>query len=376
MANTFVTLKTIARQALPRLIDNLVFPNLIYRDFSEDFHDVGDTVQVRKPAVFEAEEFNAESGVNYQDMNEEAVDAVLDHIATVDARASAIESAACIDDLNRAFVEPAAAALAEKINRDGLKLYADIPYVVGTAGVTPSQLSDLSDVRRMLNVNRAPLCGRVAVWDTEADAKLTQLAALVNAEKSGSVEALREGSLGRVYGVDHYMSQGICRHVCGLTAASAVKVNGAVTAGATSLSIDGTALTGKLVKGDVLIIGDRSFVVTEDSAAAASNAIANVKVYPALPDIADNADITVVGSHTANLAFHPMAFAYVTRPLANPDGQGVASYVTSYNGISLRVTKGYDQKYKRSTYSMDVLYGFKTVYPELAVRALGCCSRG
>ena len=45
--------------------------------------------------------------------------------------------------------------------------------------------------------------------------------------------------------------------------------------------------------------------------------------------------------------------------------------MTSFNGISLRVTKGYDQRYKRTTYSMDVLYGFKTVYPELAVRALG-----
>ena len=90
-----------------------------------------------------------------------------------------------------------------------------------------------------------------------------------------------------------------------------------------------------------------------------------------LPALADDAEVTVVGSHTANLAFHPMAFAYVTRPLANPDGQGVMSYVTSFNGISLRVTKGYDQQYKRSTYSMDVLYGFKTVYPELAVRALG-----
>ena len=371
MANTFVTLKTIARQALPRLIDNLVFPNLIYRDFSEDLHDVGDTVQVRKPAMFEAAEFDADAGVNWQDMNEQGVDAVLDHIATVDARASAIESAACIDDLNRAFVEPAAAALAEKINRDGLKLYADIPYAVGTAGVTPSQLSDLSDVRRMLNLNRAPLCGRVAVWDTEADARLTQLPAIVNAEKSGSVEALREGSLGRVYGVDHYMSQGVCRHVCGLTASTGVKVNGAVSAGATSLSIDGTALAGKLVKGDLLVIGGKQYVVVEDSAAAASNAIAGVKVYPALPQLADNTDVTVVGSHTANLAFHPMAFAYVTRPLANPDGQGVASYVTSYNGISLRVTKGYDQKYKRSIYSMDVLYGFKTVYPELAVRALG-----
>ena len=29
MANTFLTLKEIARQAMPRLIDNLVFPNLV-----------------------------------------------------------------------------------------------------------------------------------------------------------------------------------------------------------------------------------------------------------------------------------------------------------------------------------------------------------
>ena len=45
--------------------------------------------------------------------------------------------------------------------------------------------------------------------------------------------------------------------------------------------------------------------------------------------------------------------------------------LTSFNGISLRVTRGYDQKYKKSTYSMDVLYGYRTVYPELAVRILG-----
>ena len=223
MANTFVTLKTIARQALPVLIDNLVMPNLIHRDFSEEFHDVGDTVQVRKPVVFTAEDFDAEAGVNWQDMREEGVDVTLDHIATVDARASAIESATGIADLNRVFIEPAAAALAEKINRDGLKLYADVHSFVGSAGVTPAGLAELSDARRMLNMNRAPMSGRCAVWDTEADAKLAQLPAIVNAEKSGSVEALREGSLGRVYGMENYMSQGVCKHVSGLTAAEGVK---------------------------------------------------------------------------------------------------------------------------------------------------------
>ena len=371
MSNTLITLKTIARQTLPRLIDNLVFPNLVYRDYSDDFHSLGDTIRVRRPVILEAAEFDQESGVNYQDLNEDAVEVRLDHLATVDAAASAIETATGIDDLNRLFVEPAAAALAEKINRDGLALYADVAAVTGTAGVTPAALSDLADARKALNVNRVPTFGRVAVWDPEADAAFTQLPAIVNAEKSGSTAALRGGSIGRVFGMEHYMSQAVRTHATGVTAATAVKVNGAVSAGATQLSIDGTSLAGKLVKGDVMKIGGRSYVVTEDSASAASNAIANVKVFPALPALADNTDVTLVGSHTANLAFHPMAFAYVTRPLLNPDGQGVASYVTHFNGVSLRVTKGYDQKFKRSVYSMDVLYGFRTVYPELAVRVLG-----
>lgn len=371
MANTFITLKAIARQALPQLIDNLVFPNLVYRDFSEDFHDLGDTIRVRRPVLLEAEDFDAENGVNYQDIREEAVEVKLDHLATVDAAASAIETATSIDDLNRVFVEPAAAALAEKINRDGLMLYADIPYVTGVAGSTPSTLDDLADVRRRLNQNRVPVLERVAVWDPEADAAFTKIPAIVNAEKSGDAAALRDGSIGRVFGMDHYMSQAVRKHVTGITTASGVKVSGAVSEGATQLNLKGASLTGRLVRGDVLKIGDRDFVVTEDSTAAASNAISGVKVYPALPALADNAEVVLAGSHTANLAFHPKAFAYVTRPLLNPDGQGVASYVTSYNGISLRVTKGYDQKYKRSVYSMDVLYGFKTVYPELAVRVMG-----
>ena len=371
MANRFITLKEIAREALPRLMDNLVFPGLTHRDFSEDFHGFGDTIQVRKPVALTASDFDENEGVNYQDMVEDTVEVTLDHLATVDARASAIETATSLDDLNRVFIIPAAAALAEKINSDGLKLYKDVYGFVGTAGTTPSSLKDISAARRQLNLQKAPNYGRCAIWDAEADAKLAELDALVNAEKAGSTLALREGSIGRVYGMDHYMSQGVCRHETGITAAEAVKVNGQVEAGATTLSIDGTTLTGKLVKGDLIQIGQGMFTVTEDSVQAASNAIAGVSVSPALPAIADDTEVTLVGDHTANLAFHPMAFAYVTRPLVNPDGQGVESYVTSFNGISLRVTRGYDQQYKRSIYSMDVLYGFKTVYPELAVRVLG-----
>lgn len=372
MANTFLTLQTIAREALPRLIENLIFPNLCHRDFSETFSDLGDTIQVRKPVSLEAKEFNEASGVSYQDMKEDSVLVKLDKLATVDAKASAIETAVNISDLNRIFIEPAAVALAEKINADGLALYADIPYAVGTAGTTPDSLAAFANARKLLNINKAPVTGRVGVWSPEADAKFTQISALVNAEKSGSTQALREGSIGRVFGIDNYMAQGVKTHTSGITAAEGVKLSATAGAGSTTIGITGTNLTGKLSKGDVLTILGSNYVVTEDSVDASENAIANIKIYPALKKAGTTSNnVTIEASHTANLVFCPMAFAYVTRPLANPNGQGVESYVTSYNGISLRVTKGYDQQYKRSIYSMDVLYGYKTLYPELAVRVMG-----
>ena len=119
MANTFVTLQTIARQALPRLVENLVFPNLCYKDFSDAFQFLGDTIQVRKPTRLNAEDFSETSGVNYQDLEESTIPVTLDHIATVDAQASAIETAVNINDLNRVFIEPAAVALAEEDQRRG-----------------------------------------------------------------------------------------------------------------------------------------------------------------------------------------------------------------------------------------------------------------
>ena len=233
MANTFVTLKEIARQALPVLHQNLLFPNIIYTDYAQDFHGVGDTVKVRKPVIYEAGDFNEASGVQWQDIVEDSVEVTLDHIATVDARASAIETATCIDDLNRVFVEPAAIAIAEKINSDGLNLYKDVFRRVGTAGQTPSKLSDIAAARKALNLAQAPTTGRCAVWDVDADANFMSLDALVNAEKAGSNQALREGSIGRIYGMDNYMSQAVKKHETGITSAAGVKVNGAVAAGST-----------------------------------------------------------------------------------------------------------------------------------------------
>ena len=75
--------------------------------------------------------------------------------------------------------------------------------------------------------------------------------------------------------------------------------------------------------------------------------------------------VTIAANHTANLAFPVLRLLRLLRPLVAP--AGVESYVTSYNGVTLRVVRGYDMKHKREALSMDVLYGYKTMYPELAV---------
>ena len=69
-------------------------------------------------------------------------------------------------------------------------------------------------------------------------------------------------------GLDNYMAQGIKSHKTGITASSAIKVNGAVAAGSKTIAIDGATLTGKLIKGDLLGIDGKQYVVTEDTAEA------------------------------------------------------------------------------------------------------------
>ncbi len=361
MANFNYSVKQIARETLPHLIDNLVFPNLVYRDsIPGNAAKLGDTVSVRCPVKLTASEFNEQSGVSPTDWQKDTVDVKLDHLATVDMQIGALEAACDFDSVVNQFIKPAAAALAEKINAEGLALYKDIPYTAGTAGTTPDGLDDIANASYALDNLKVPVGMRCAVWSPLAASKLKQVPAIVNAEKCGSSEALRTGSIGRVFGVENYMSQAVASHTTAVTAASLA----AAASNATNITVSLTG--GTLKKGDLLTFGNTTVVCTGDSVASGQNA--KVDIYPALT-AASGTSATVIGSHTANLVFHPDAFAFITRPLQAP--AGVESYVTRYNGISLRVVRGYDMKYKREILSMDVLYGFKTIYPELAVRYLG-----
>ncbi|MEM5818412.1 MAG: P22 phage major capsid protein family protein, partial [Desulfitobacterium hafniense] len=311
MPNTFLTAQLIARQALPMLQSNMVMPFLVYRNYENEFKKQGDTIQVRKPAVFVADEFGGT--INLQEVGEGQVLVTLNKIADVSVELTSKELTLNVEDFNQQILAPATLAIAEKVNRDILGLYTDIPYHAGTSGTTPNSLDTFANARTVLDNNKVPLATRRAVWNADANAKLSIIPAIVNAEKSGTTLALREGSMGRVGGLDNYMAQSVFTHVSGgYTALADVKVT--ATKGATTITMESTAgaSTASLKKGDIFILGGYQYVVTENTAAAAAGDIASVKIYPAIQADVSAGDVTfpdrTAGAHAANLAFHESAF--------------------------------------------------------------------
>ena len=64
MANTLLTPSVIAQAALATLYETTVAAQLVHRDYDSEFvARVGDTVTIRKPAVFEAKEFDEATGI-------------------------------------------------------------------------------------------------------------------------------------------------------------------------------------------------------------------------------------------------------------------------------------------------------------------------
>ncbi len=355
-----------------RLVNNLVFANLIYRDYSDEFVNVGDTVNIRRPASFTSHDFVADSSqVVVQTVTESNISVVMNRHRDISFEVTAKDLTLSVTEFGERLIQPAIEAHAQAIDADIAALYKDIPYRTGTAGVTPAALSAISAARKQLNVLKAPMANRRLVIDPDAEASLLTLDAVVNAEKSGSTAALREASLGRLLGLDTYMSQNVPHHTtggddCAIDQASG---DGGYPAGTTTIHVDG--LSASCAVGDLLTIGGDPYVVTAVANYSAGDE--DLTIYPALTAaVANDAPVTVIASHTANLAFHPRAFALVTRPLAKPLGlQASQVEVINWQGIAVRVTYTYNSTTKKDMVSLDLLYGLKTLQPELACRLLG-----
>lgn len=213
MANDFLTPDIIAKAALASLSETLVMKPLIYTDLTSEFTSakVGDTVNVRKPAVFEAKTFNRANGIEIQDINEGSIPVKLDKFKDVSFSVTSEDLALEIADFDTQVLTPAMQALAVGVDSAILDLRKDITQSVGSAaGFEYNKPEALIDAGRILDHNRLPVEDRKAVVGPDAKAHWLNTPIIKQADQSDSTEALRRASLGKdLFGFETFMTNNI-----------------------------------------------------------------------------------------------------------------------------------------------------------------------
>jgi hypothetical protein len=258
--------------------------------------------------------------------------------------------------------------LANEVHSDLADLYVDATEAVGTAGTIPfaSDTSIIDDSATILTDDLAPLVGRVALFNSEAMGALTKRGELTKVNESGTEEALRNGFIGRLKGFDITMAHVVKKPASGT--GSGYLLNGAVTLGASSITVD--TGTGTILAGDVVTFaGDTTqYVVATALSANVFTLNRGVKVA-----LADNAAVTVKAASRRNLMFHKTAIGLVARPPAQPDGGDMAvdeAIVTDpISGLSMRLAayKGYHSAW----FEVSLAWGVKTLRKPLLKLLLG-----
>jgi len=256
--------------------------------------------------------------------------------------------------------------------------YKGIYGYVGTAGVTPfSTVATITNTRKVLNEQLAPMDMRNIVLDPTAEAQALALSAYSDVEKTMDRPVKIEGEIGRKFGIDHFMSQNVGTHTAGTVASMTVGSTTAAGASALQVKVASAGLAGTLVTGDIFTIaGDtQTYVVKNAATVTVSAANTALTIDPALKQIASATKVVIKkATHVVNLAFTPRAFAFATRPLLSATqelrgGNNMLSLTDPVTGLSLRLE--IIRQNKQDAWDFDVLYGAKLVRPELATRIAG-----
>lgn len=393
MANTLLTIDQITREALRVLHQKLNFIGNCNRGYDDSFAKsgakIGDSLRIRLP-----NEFTVRTGksVSTQDTTESSVTLQVATQKGVDISYFSDEMALDLDDFSKRIIEPAMARLAANIEADAFNMIEDVPYHVDNLG-SAITFKKVLEGRKVLQDNLAPEDdNRCVILNTQDNVDLVDaLKGLFHDSKEISKQ-YKKGLMGRTAGFDFYENTLIPAHTTGTAAASTgYLVNGATQTG-TSLTVDTGTTT--FLEGDIITIAGvnsvhpesktdtgnlQQFVVTADSGASATS----LSIYPGITTSgakqncsaspADNAAITKIGAasdvYYESLAFHKDAFCFATADLPLPGDTHKAAREV-YDGLSMRCITGYDISTDAFITRLDILYGYKTIRPELACRIL------
>jgi len=414
MANTLLTSSIIQKEALMILENELTFTKNVNREYDDKFGvagaKIGATINARKPPRYVGRSGQA---LSVEASTENYVPITLDTQFGVDISFSSTDLTLHIDEFSDRFLKPAMATIANRIDFQGLQLYKDIFRYVnagasgtayGTSGTLNGGSATVAQVQSqiltagaILTESGVPNEARGLVLDPLSQVSAaTPMLALFNPQARVS-SIFEKGSIGAsTLGFDWAADANVNSFVP-MAAGSVTALTAAPASGATTIAVTSTA--GTVPKGTIVQITGvfainpqnrqstgrpMQFVVTADTAVTTTGTL---PIYPAYIPSGQFATCTGTPSGTAaisiltsgaiagtgssqNLAFHKNAFTLATADLLLPGGVDMAERA-NYKGISMRMVRQYDINSDMFPVRFDVLFGWKTIYPELAVRVGG-----
>lgn len=220
MTNTFIKPSVVARMALANLYANSVMLPLVHRDYEQEFvQGIGDTVTVRKPTTFTAQDFT--TSISIQNVTETSVAVQLNYHKDISVSIGAKEAALDIKDFQEQIITPAMEAHAQAVDQAILTFRNDIVQEVGTAGATTTGVSGTNewdytnprvtiDAQRVLNTRNVPMSERYCVVGPTTAAKWLGDDLLTRADYRGDIRGREDAFLGnKIYGFQPYMDQNV-----------------------------------------------------------------------------------------------------------------------------------------------------------------------
>jgi hypothetical protein len=134
VANAIV--KLVAADALPVLVGNLVMGNLVNRDYEPVLANAGDTVNVPIPPVMTANNILEGGTVQTQNPSLGNAQIVLNIHAEATFQIPDVTKVLAVPDLLKIYMQPAVAAIAQRVESDLLNLYAG--FTANTPVGTPA----------------------------------------------------------------------------------------------------------------------------------------------------------------------------------------------------------------------------------------------
>ena len=412
MANNLLTISMITNEALMVLENELTFSGQVDRNYDDQFAvtgaKIGATLNVRRPGRFIG---TTGPALNVEDFNETSVPVTLSTQFHVDTQFTSQDLALSLDMFSDRILKPAVAAIANKVDFDGLTMAKNnTANIVGTAGTPPTGLITYLTAGAYLDSEGAPRDGRrscVIEPFTSATIVDSLKGLFVPSDVIG--KQYQKGMMGRdSAGVNWYMDQNVVAQTFGsyataTLACATTTATGFLTSGwasTSTIALTATTATAGLKQGDVIQIDGvyavnpqnrqaygsnklRNFVVTSNVTVATSGTT-SVTVSPAvitagqfqnvsIPTTSATAAVTPFNKtgtvSPQNIVMHKNAFCLATADLELPDGVHFAGRASDKElGLSLRVIRQYTINNDSIPTRVDVLYGWAPLYPELACR--------